>query len=52
MTGRSKHGNDSSGSIKCGEFLYSLRTGELLKRDCSMEYVSIRGSTLRTVGQN
>jgi len=26
---------DPSGSIKCGEFLDYLKTGELLKNDCT-----------------
>jgi hypothetical protein len=28
-------GNEPSGSIKCGEFLEWLKTGELLKKDCA-----------------
>jgi hypothetical protein len=30
-----KHGNESSLSIKCGEFLDKLRTGQVLKKDCA-----------------
>ena len=29
-------GNEPSGSIKCGEFLDWLRTGQLLKKDCAV----------------
>ena len=32
-----KCGNEPTGSIKCGEFLDQLRTGQLLKKDCSIE---------------
>ena len=28
-------GNETSGSIKCGEFLDKLRTGKLLKKVCA-----------------
>ena len=28
-------GNEPSGSIKCGEFIDQLRTGQLLKKDCA-----------------
>ena len=27
-------GDELSGSIKCGEFLDQLKTGQLLKKDC------------------
>jgi len=35
VAGTCKHGNEPSGSIKCGEFLDYLRTSELLKKDCA-----------------
>ena len=28
-------GNQPSGSIKCGEFLDQLKTGQILKKDCA-----------------
>jgi hypothetical protein len=31
--GSFKGGNETSGSIKCGEFFDELRTGHLLKKD-------------------
>ena len=42
MAGTCKSGNESSGSIKCGEFLDLLRTGYLLKKDSApwSEWVS------------
>jgi hypothetical protein len=33
VAGTCECGNDPSGSIKCGEFLEQLQTGELLKKD-------------------
>ena len=33
MAGTRECGNEPSGSIKCGEFLDYLRTGQLLKKD-------------------
>ena len=33
VAGTCECGNESSSSIKCGEFLDKLRTGDLLKRD-------------------
>ena len=33
VAGTCECGNEPSGSIKCGEFLDSLRTGQLLKND-------------------
>ena len=33
MAGTCKRGYEPSGSIKCGQFLDYLRTGELLKKD-------------------
>ena len=33
MAGTCDCGNEHSGSIKCGEFLDQLRTGQLLKKD-------------------
>jgi hypothetical protein len=39
VAGNCECGDEPSGFIKCGEFLESLRTGQLLKKDsspCSM----------------
>jgi hypothetical protein len=33
MAGSCECGNEPSGFIKCGEYLDSLRTGKLLKKD-------------------
>jgi hypothetical protein len=33
VAGSCEFGNELSGSIKCGEFLYWLQTGQLLKKD-------------------
>jgi len=33
VVGTCKHGNERSGTTKCGKFLEKLRTGWLLKRD-------------------
>ena len=33
VAGTFEYGNESSGSMKCGEFLDQLRTGQLLKKD-------------------
>ena len=35
MAGTYDCGNESSGSIKCGEFLDYLKTMQLLKKDCA-----------------
>ena len=42
MVGTFECSNEPSGSIKCGEFLDQLRTGQLLKKDCApwSEWVS------------
>jgi len=37
LTGRFEHGNELSGSIKCGKFLGCLNDYQLLKGLCSME---------------
>ena len=36
VTGTCKGGNEPSGSIKCGEFLDQLRTGQLLKKEAAL----------------
>ena len=33
VTGICDYGNEPSGSIKCGDFLDQLKTGQLLKKD-------------------
>ena len=35
VAGTCEYGNEPSGSIKCGEFLDWLKTGQLLKKDCA-----------------
>ena len=40
VAGTCECGNEHSGSIKCVEFLDSLKTGLLLGKNCSMESVS------------
>jgi len=34
VTGVCEYGNEPSGSIKCGEFLDSLRASDFLSEDC------------------
>jgi len=36
VAGTCECGNEPSGSIKCGEFLDWLRTGQRLKKDCAV----------------
>jgi len=35
VAGTCEHSNETSGYIKCGEFLDWLRTGQILKEDCA-----------------
>ena len=36
VAGTCEYGDEHSGSIKCGEFLDQLKTGQLLNKDCAV----------------